>query len=166
MSNEPTFGNWSADALRLEILRREMDKMSEKDRARAAEEKARADFATDFMRHHIGPDELRHIRQLVEAAVRHGAFQAMVYSFPSSLCSDDGRAINNARPEWPETLRGKARELYDTFERHARPLGYHLHASIISFPGGVPGDVGFFLSWEPPVTGAAPASVEVVEKPD
>ncbi|WP_299134965.1 hypothetical protein [uncultured Amaricoccus sp.] len=162
MTQEPNPLNWSADALRLEMLRREMERMAERDRARAAEEKRRADFAADFLRHHIGPEELRHIRQLIEAAVRHGDFQALVYSFPSSLCADDGRAINNARPDWPETLRGKARELYETFERHARPLGYHLHASIISFPGGVPGDVGFFLSWEAPLGRSAPTA----EKPD
>lgn len=156
--------NWSAEALRLEILQSEMAAMAEKDAARQAEEKRRSDFAADFLRHHVGPEELRHIRQLVEAAVRHGAFEALVYSFPSSLCADDGRAINNARSDWPETLQGKARELYDTFERHARPLGYHLRASIINFPDGMPGDVGFFLSWAPPAVSAEHAPAP--ENPD
>lgn len=62
MTQEPNPLNWSADALRLEMLRREMERMAERDRARAAEEKRRADFAADFLRHHIGPEELRHIR--------------------------------------------------------------------------------------------------------
>lgn len=145
----------SADALRMHILEQELARMRAKDDARSAEEKARAAFATDFLHHHIGPEELKHVRALVEAAVRHGEMQALVYTFPSALCTDDGRAINNTLPGWPATLQGKARELYEAFERHARPLGYRLRAEIVSFPGGIPGDVGFFLSWAPP-PGAAP----------
>ena len=48
---------------------------------------------------------------------------------------------------WPETLQGKAKELYDRYTEVARPQGYRLKAMIINFPGGLPGDVGFFLSW-------------------
>lgn len=142
---------WSAEKLRREILEREIERMRAHDTARASEEKDRAQFAMDFLHHHIGPEELKHVRQIIEAAVRHGELRALIYSFPSALCSDDGRAINNALPFWPETLQGKARELYTTFERHAKPLGYHLTASIIAFPGGIPGDVGFYLSWAPPL---------------
>ena len=72
MPNEQSRANWSAETLRLEILQGEMAEMAKKDAARQAEEKRRADFAADFLRHHIGPEELRHIRQLIEAAVRHG----------------------------------------------------------------------------------------------
>lgn len=142
--------DWNAEELRQQILKAEMEKMQARDAERTAEKKAHTEFAMDFLHHHVGPDELKHIRQLIEAAVRQGEMQALVYSFPSSLCSDDGRAINNAAPDWPATLQGKARELYDAFERHARPRGYHLKAEIITFPGGIPGDVGFFLSWAPP----------------
>lgn len=162
MPNEQSRANWSAETLRLEILQGEMAEMAKKDAARQAEEKRRADFAADFLRHHIGPEELRHIRQLIEAAVRHGELQTLIYSFPSALCLDEGRAINNARADWPDTLQGKAREIYDTFERHARPLGYRLHASIINFPDGIPGDVGFFLSWAPSAT----LGLDGVKKPD
>jgi hypothetical protein len=31
--------------------------------------------------------------------------------------------------------------------KELRPLGYKLHAEIISFPGGMPGEVGMFLKW-------------------
>lgn len=141
---------WSAEKLRREILEAEVARLRERDATRAAEEKARADFAADFLHHHVGPEELKHVRQVIEAAVRHGEMQALVYSFPSSLCTDDGRAINNGEPGWPDSLQGKAREFYDEFERHAKPLGYRLTASIITFPGGIPGDVGYFLSWAPP----------------
>ncbi|MBW8791322.1 MAG: hypothetical protein JF594_27315, partial [Rhizobium leguminosarum] len=91
------------------------------------------------------------IRRVVMKAAADGKSEAMVYSFPSSFCTDSGRAINSARPEWPTTLQGKAKEIYDLFIEVARPHGYKLKAMVISFPGGMPGDIGFFLNWEAPV---------------
>jgi hypothetical protein len=84
-------------------------------------------------------------------AAADGKFEAMVYSFPSSFCTDSGRAINNSLQGWQNTLQGRAREVYDLFETVARPQGYTLKAMVISFPEGIPGDIGFFLGWEPPV---------------
>ena len=63
--------------------------------------------------------------------------------------TDSGRAINNADPEWPKTLQGKAKEFFDAYEATAKPLGYRLKAMVISFPDGMPGDIGFFLNWAP-----------------
>ena len=90
------------------------------------------------------------VRRLVMNAVKDGKMEAMVYSFPSDLCTDSGRAINNNAPNWPETLQGKAREIYDRYEERMKPQGYRLKAMVINFPGGVPGDIGFFLNWAPP----------------
>ncbi len=89
------------------------------------------------------------IRTAIMSAVGQGKMETLVYSFPSSLCTDRGRAINNGERDWPETLQGKAKELYDRYTEVARPQGYRLKAMIINFPGGMPGDVGFFLSWAP-----------------
>jgi hypothetical protein len=75
----------------------------------------------------------------------------MVYSFPSDLCTDSGRAINNNdNPHWPETLQGKAKEFYDRYQEFGKPGGYKLKAMVINFPGGIPGDIGFLLNWGPP----------------
>lgn len=71
----------------------------------------------------------------------------MVYSFSSDLCSDSGRAINSGDKKWPETLQGKAKEFYDRYQTFGKPQGYRLKAMIISFPNGMPGDVGFFVNW-------------------
>jgi hypothetical protein len=82
-------------------------------------------------------------------AVKDGKLEALVYSFPSSLCSDSGRAINSGDPDWPATLLGKAKQFYERFQEIGKPQGFKMKAMIINFPGGVPGDVGFFLSWAP-----------------
>ncbi len=140
----------SADALRLSILQKEMDKMDGERKAREVEQKKLTAFTDDFLHHHVSADEIAMVRRLVSNAVKDGKMEAMVYSFPSDLCTDSGRAINNGDPNWPETLQGKAREFFDRYQEFGKPGGYKLKAMVINFPGGIPGDIGFFLNWAPP----------------
>jgi hypothetical protein len=140
----------SADALRMSILQKEMEKMDVERKAREAEEKRVAAFTSEFLHKHVSEDEIAMVRRLVQNAVKDGKMDAMVYSFPSDLCTDSGRAINNYDPNWPATLQGKAKEFFERYEKLARPQGYKLKAMVINFPGGVPGDIGLFLNWAPP----------------
>ena len=139
----------SANDLRMAILKKEMEEIEKAEKAKTDQEKRLKDFADSFMHDHISDEERAMIQKLVMAAVQNGKFEALVYSFPSDLCSDSGRAINNRLAHWPETLQGKAKELYDRYVAVAKPQGFKLKAAIISFPGGMPGDVGFFLNWAP-----------------
>ncbi|MBY5774249.1 hypothetical protein GFL91_31450 [Rhizobium leguminosarum bv. viciae] len=141
----------SADELRQKALELQLIEMQRDDKVKAREAKKHAEFVDDFFRKHVGDKERDIIRRVVMKAAADGKCEAMVYSFPSSFCTDSGRAINSARPEWPTTLQGKAKEIYDLFVEVARPHGYKLKAMVISFPGGMPGDIGFFLNWEAPV---------------
>jgi hypothetical protein len=147
---DPAAGPISAEKLRMSILQKEMDKMDTERKAREAEEQRLSAFTRDFLHQHVSEDEIAMVRRLVMNAVKDGKMEAMVYSFPSDLCSDSGRAINNGAPNWPETLQGKAKEFFDRYEQMAKPQGYRLKAMVINFPGGVPGDVGLFLNWAPP----------------
>ena len=140
----------SAEELRMSILQEEMENADAEQKAREVEERKLAEFTRDFMTSHISEDEMAMVRRLVINAVKDGKFEAMIYSFPSALCTDSGRAINNNDPRWPETLQGKAKELFASYEELARPRGYKLKAMVINFPGGIPGDIGFFLNWAPP----------------
>ena len=139
----------SAEALRMTILKKEMERLEAQDKAREAEQKKHAAFTDDFLHHHVTEEERAMVRRMVMNAVKDGKLEALVYSFPSDLCTDGGRAINNADPEWPKTLQGKAKEFFDAYEATAKPLGYRLKAMVISFPDGMPGDIGFFLTWAP-----------------
>jgi hypothetical protein len=147
----------TAEALRMAVLQKEMEKVEAERKARAVEEKKLASFAHDFMNNRIGEEELAMVRRLVMNAVKDGKFEAMVYSFPSHLCTDGGRAINSYDPRWPETLQGKAKELFEGYEELAKPRGYKLKAMVINFPGGMPGDIGLFLDWTPPSVQDEPA---------
>lgn len=146
---EPNGAPISAAQLRMQMLEREMAEMEKERKLRTLQEQKLADFASDFLEKHVTEQEIAVVRRLVTNAVKDGKFEAMVYSFPSSLCTDSGRAINSADRDWPQTLQGKAKEFYERYQTFGKPQGYKLKAMIINFPGGIPGDVGFFLDWSP-----------------
>lgn len=139
----------TADELRMQLIEKEFEKLEKARKVRDAEQEKLTKFSDDFLRNHVSEAEIAMVRRLVNNAVKDGKFEAMVYSFPSSLCTDKGRAINSGDPDWPKTLQGKAKEFYERFETFGKPAGYRLKASIINFPNDMPGDVGFFLNWAP-----------------
>jgi hypothetical protein len=141
----------SAEELRKRALELQLLEMDRSDKIKAREAKKHADFVEDFFRKSIGEAERTVIKRLVMKAAADGKYEALIYSFPSTFCTDSGRAINNNLPGWQKTLQGKGKELLELFEEVAKPQGYGLKAMIINFPDGMPGDVGFFLTWEPPV---------------
>lgn len=139
----------SAEQLRMTLLKQELEKVELEEKKRKVEEKKIADFTEDFLGGHVTNNEIALVRRLVMNAARDGKFEALVYSFPSDLCTDGGRAINSADPNWPKTLQGKAKEFYRRYQEFGKPQGYKLKAMIVNFPGGILGDVGLFISWEP-----------------
>ena len=85
---------------------------------------------------------------IVNRAVENGMTSVQVFRFPNHVCTDNGRAINQAEEGWEKTLTGVPKEIYEFFfKRKLKPRGYHLRYEIIDYPGGMPGDVGIFLSW-------------------
>lgn len=104
-------------------------------------------MADDFVNQHLTDDELAELRTKIKHAVDNGQMEVMVMRFPSSICTDKGRAINNALENWPETLPSKAHDLYNLWDSQARARGFKLRAMIVDYPGGIPGDVGMFVNW-------------------
>ena len=123
----------SADQLRKKLVDEQMAEMKKREAQRSAEQQKLTAFTDDFLK----------------GQVTDGKLEALVYTFPSDLCTDSGRAINSSDPKWPDTLKGKARQFYERFLQFGKPQGFKLKAMIVTFPGGIPGDVGFFLSWAP-----------------
>jgi hypothetical protein len=99
----------------------------------------------------LTPDVLQGVKTTLAGKVRKaaqsGETEVMVMRFPVDLCSDSGRAINNGDADWPDSLTGRPRQAYELWRDHLRDGGYKLKAMIIEWPAGMPGDVGFFLSW-------------------
>ena len=114
---------------------------------RHAEEEQRKARMKELIDHHLTDDHWRGVLHQARIAAEHGEREVLVLQFPHELCSDGGRAINVAEPDWPSTLRGEAAEAYLRFERDLKPRGFHLIAKVMSFPGGYIGDIGLFLHW-------------------
>jgi hypothetical protein len=83
----------------------------------------------------------------VEAAFKSGQQEVMLVSFPSDFCTDGGRRINNRLPGWQDTLPNGAQGILAFWQETLRPGGFGLGARVLTFPGGVLGDVGLFITW-------------------
>lgn len=92
-------------------------------------------------------ERIKRAVRIIERAVRNGMTEVEITRFPSDLCTDHGRAINQQERGWESTLTGLPKELYDTWAKHFRARGYKLRVQIVNFPGDRPGDVGMTLSW-------------------
>jgi hypothetical protein len=86
---------------------------------------------------------LRRIRRAFDAGER----ELMLVKFPSVLCQDGGRRINNHLAGWQDTLPGVYHKIYLWWEKELKPGGFTFSARVIDFPGGMPGDVGVFIGW-------------------
>lgn len=142
----------SADDLRSYMTELEMAKASKMaagmDKAEQARKKLVASLQEEIA---VTPAKIAEIKQSLatktRAAAERGEQEVLVMRFPSALCTDKGRAINNMEPDWPTTLTGRPRQAYEFWKEHLQPAKYKLRAMIIDWPGGMPGDVAFFLSW-------------------
>jgi CBS domain-containing protein len=102
----------------------------------------------ELIDHHISDENWNTIMHQARQAAEHGNKQFMLLRFPSELCTDRGRAINVPLPNWQNTLRGEAAEIYRRWETDLKSKGFHITARVLDFPDGMPGDIGLFLGSE------------------
>lgn len=135
------------DELNEIIFAAEDAKMQEERRHRDKIAQQKRDLKEAFMSRDLHPDVVQRVNDAIRRAAEQGHRQLEVLTFPSSFTNDRGRRINNYDPDWPESLEGFAKKAYEFYMKELRPLGFKLHAEILNFPDGVPGDVGMFLKW-------------------
>jgi hypothetical protein len=92
----------------------------------------------ELIDHHVVDESWRSILHHARAAAAHGEKELMLLRFPADLCTDRGRAVNAPLPDWPQTLRGEAAEMYLRWERDLKPGGFHLTAGA-RLPGRLSG---------------------------
>jgi hypothetical protein len=127
----------------------EAEKAAESTRRLAAEE-AEKKALLEQLSKPSGVSDQEHMSRaaaIIERAAANGQREVFIARFPNALCTDHGRAINQAEPGWEQTLTGLPKELYGFWEKFLRPLGYRLRVQIVDFPGGMPGDFGVTLCW-------------------
>lgn len=84
---------------------------------------------------------------VIQRAVRNGLSEVQVYRFPNSVCTDNGRAINQQEPGWEKTLTGIPLEIFQLWSDYLKPRGYRFQCRIADFSGGVPGDICIVIAW-------------------
>jgi hypothetical protein len=140
----------SAKELQVKLAQHEAEEAT-KEMARRAALEAEQEKLLDAIRAPSGISDEEGIRRaiaMIERAIGNGLTEIQVSRFSNQLCTDRGRAINQQEAGWEKTLTGLPKEIYGLWERHFRSRGYKLRAEIVSFPGGVPGDVGLYLKWD------------------
>jgi hypothetical protein len=140
----------SAEAARA-YLRSKKEEERAKQEAHQAVAKAELDKLHEaFLQREVQPEAMDRIATLVRKAIDMGDKQALVIRFPSNWLPDQGRAITNHDKDWHEKLDGFAKRAHEFFKKELEPRGFQIRAEIMDWPGGMPGDVGFFLQWKQP----------------
>ncbi len=138
----------SAEELHGLVMRHEAEAVQARASERSRQEEDRRRRMDMFrQRRELTPEIVQRAITRWQNAARQGDQEVEVIRFPSQLCTDDGRAINNGEPDWSRTLVGVPAQIYEIWERHLRPRGFGLKAYIVDFPDGKPGDVGMYIHW-------------------
>jgi hypothetical protein len=140
----------SAKDLQAKIALAEGEKASAAAKAHAAAEAEKQAFVDRLSKPSGLSDDqiIEKASHIVNRAVENGLTSVQVFRFPNHLCTDNGRAIDQAEDGWEKTLTGIPKELWAFYERQLQPRGYRMHYHIVDFPGGIRGDVGVILSWD------------------
>jgi hypothetical protein len=147
---EPTMLNLpTAKELQAKIAQAEGEKASAAMKAHAAAEAEKRAFLDRISKPSGLTDEqvMEKAAHVINRAVENGLTSVQVFRFPNHLCTDNGRAIDEAEEGWEKTLTGIPNEIYQFWARQLKPRGYHIKYEIVDRSGGLRGDVGVFLSW-------------------
>ena len=146
-SDRPTASE--ATAARFEAMAKafKTERLKAEEARLEAEAERRRERAAALGGQHLLDEAWQGLLERAAEAARRGETEFLMLRFPSQLCSDGGRAVNVPEPTWPATLRGEPAELYLRWEREMKPHGFALTARVLDYPGGMPGDIGLFLTW-------------------
>ncbi|MXP66056.1 hypothetical protein E0493_22180 [Roseomonas sp. M0104] len=140
--------DFSAESIR-NLLGRKRQEKEEERRLYEAKMKAERDkLRAAFMEREVQPEAIERVAAVVWKAIEAGDKEALLFRFPSDWLPDQGRSITNHESNWHAHLDGFAKRAYDYYERELEPRGFQLRVQILDWPGGMPGDVGFFIQWK------------------
>jgi hypothetical protein len=148
MVDTATSGGFSAASIRAYSALKKEEAAAKRTAYEATARAEREKLHQTFLEREVRPEALGRVEALVRKAVDAGEKEVMVFQFPSDWLPDQGRAITNQEKDWPKKLEGFAKRAYEYYQRELAPRGFQLRAGIVNWPGGMPGDVGFFLRWQ------------------
>jgi hypothetical protein len=149
MTNNPDALVPSAKEVMQQIALAEQEEAQKQARAQAEAEAAKKGLIEQLSKAPGTSDEeaIRRGSEIIHRAIKNRLLEVEIIRFPTELCTDKGRAINQQEPGWENTLTGAPKEIYQFWHKYFRPHGYKLRAQIVEFPGGLPGEIGMTVSW-------------------
>jgi hypothetical protein len=143
-----TEGIWlSLDDLIAQREARRARERAEDEQARIRQQAEAKKYAEALEAYQLTDDDKDAIMRKIAKAFADGEKELMLFAFPCQLCGDGGRRINNTLEGWEETLPGAARRVFEFWRDDLQAKGFRFFARVISYPDGMPGDVGVFFSW-------------------
>jgi hypothetical protein len=135
-------------------LTAKIDKSKSEKAAAAARAKVAEDKEKEQLLERLSHDSsltkdqlLERAATMIDRAIDANESSVQVFRFPHALCTDNGRAVGQLEAGWESTLVGVPKQIHELWLQHLKPKGYHIRFQILDYPGGLPGDVGIFLSW-------------------
>ena len=120
---------------------------AEAEAAEAQKKSELAAFSERVQTYQITDEDRERAIHRIRKAFDAGERELMIVKFPSLLCEDGGRRINNHLEGWQDTLPGVMHKIYEWWDRELKAGGFTFSARVIDFPGGMPGEVGIFVGW-------------------
>ncbi|HUK11344.1 MAG TPA: hypothetical protein VLX09_25990 [Stellaceae bacterium] len=125
-----------------------MEKADQATQQQSAEQDRKKSLIAHLETQRVTEQNVKNAIRIIRELAAAGETEVMVLRFPNELCTDGGRAINNSEADWPRTLTGFPKDIYEKWQVGFRDQGFRLTAKILEFPGGMPGDVGMFMNWD------------------
>lgn len=132
------------------FARKEAEAARKRAEAEAAAEAARVEraaYAEKVMSYKLTEEDEARAMAKIAKAFEDGEREVMLAHFPSQICADGGRRINNNLDGWQDTLPGAFQDVYRWWESKLQSGGFGFAARVISYPDGMPGEVGIFITW-------------------
>jgi hypothetical protein len=145
-----TGDNLSAQAIWDTIAQKKKAAREQADAQEAAAKAERDLIREAFKERDVQPEAMERIATAVRRAVENGDKRVLVLQFPSEWLPDSGRGITTHDPNWHERLDGFPRRAFDFYAKELAPRGFQLQVEILDWPGGMPGEAGWFLTWKHP----------------
>jgi hypothetical protein len=121
--------------------------IKEHEQRKQKQEGEEKELRDSFMSRDVHPEVMDRINNAVRGAAQRGTHEIQVLTFPANYCNDSGRRINNNEADWPESLEGFAKLAYEFHVKELQPLGFKIRVQVLDYPGGMPGNIGMYLSW-------------------
>jgi hypothetical protein len=91
---------------------------------------------------------IRLLSGIIKRAADGGLGEVQLCRFPSSLCTDGGRAIARLEEGWEATLTGFPKDIHRLWQEHLRSRGYRIRYQSLKIQDDGEASISILVSWD------------------